>query len=583
MIRSEDAGHENAPGTSRRTVAVVSLVAMLVLLALATARPAWRLLKNLRASHFVTQARSHMAAGDLAPALDRARAAMQLAPGRAEVIRLNAELATSLGSRNCLSFWSQLVDMGAATREDLILYAEAGLRMDRADLVREIASNLVAGEIASPRGERVAALYFAEARRFFEALHHARNAFGSEPGNPTNEVLLADLLLTEATPDNVAEARQHYRNAARSNPTLRLHAARRLGAPPLGERTDREGVVELLSSVTNREAAEDILLLETKISLDPSSSGPAISNIIAHLPRNDLPRLAAVADTLRRLGRHEEILRLTAGGREFRGPELFRARLEALLATGRTEDAYRLSLARDVPLPPFELELTRVRTARLTGDSRRRDSHLRELIRAAGVHPTRLRSACEIAEEMGALDIAADGWRILSQQPADAVEALRQLQRLADLRGDTWTARDFAQRAVRAGGTDPLLHLEIARYDLLLGEELERATGEARRQVEERPSDFEARAILALAHLRAGSPERARAVLDRQVVDPSRIHPGALAILAAALGENGQVRKAEKIARGLHLARLRPEERELVRRWLAPPSLSGATSDDGTP
>jgi hypothetical protein len=575
VTHPEDLQDSFAPTSRRRTVAMLAAVALLLLAALAAARPCWNLIKDFRASQFLAEAHTLQDAGQIRLALERGRSALQLTPLRPDVLRFNADLVSHLGGKGGLHLWARLVETGHATDDDLASYAEAGLRLERADLVRDIASNIVARGITSPRGERIAALYFVANNDLFKAVHHARNAYASDPANPTNAVLLADLLLVQPSSADTGQARELLWTAARTSSALRTHAARKLASPPLGNRADREALVELLSAITNRSSVEDLLLIEARVTLDPSSSGQVISNVIASLPHNDLPRTSALADTLRRLGRHPDNLRLTSGGRAFRSPELFRARLEALLATGQIEEAYQLALDANAPLPPYDLELTRVRIAARTGDARRKDSHLRDLVRSAGAHPARLRAACELAEELKSADIAAEGWRILSQQPAEAAAAHRHLQRLADLGGDTWTARDHAAHAARLGDPDPSLQLQIAQYDLLLGEEIDRALGEAQRQVEAQPGDFHARTVLALAHLRQHAPSKARAALDRQVVDPSTLRPDTLAILAAVYGENGLPRRARDLARSIPLARLRPEERELLRPWLLPPPGDG--------
>jgi len=272
------------------------------------------------------------------------------------------------------------------------------------------------------------------------------------------------------------------------------------------------------------------------------------------------------------------VLVLTGAGRYLMNRGLFLARYEAVAAQGSPEQAYRLLLNPDAPLPGSELSMLRVQAADRVGNSADRDAHLKELLRSAADNPVRIRRAAELAERYSsraALEVADDGWRRLAARPEDAGDAWQRLQRLADRRGDTWTARDYARRALRAGADSPELRLQVVHYDLLLDEDLDRASAEAEKQVLARPDDFFARCVAALGRLRLGSPEDARAILDRVVV-PGRARGDGLAVVVATYGANGQEGKARELAAQIPLQALRPEERELIRPWLLPPP-DGAT------
>lgn len=317
-------------------------------------------------------------------------------------------------------------------------------------------------------------------------------------------------------------------------------------------------------------------MAEARMLLDPSQTATLVSNLVSRMPRDDAEYLGYVVDTLERTGRHNEVLRLTGAGRSLLSRRLFEARLRSLLATSQYEEAYRHTLAANAPLPTFDLELARVRAADRIGDVRRRETHLRELLRAAGTHPGRLRIVAELAESTATSTVASDAWRLLAGQPAEATNGLRRLQRLADRKGDTWVARDYARRALRLAPEDPDLRLEVAQYSLLLGEDYDRALNEAERQFASRTNDFRCRAILALAHLRLGAADKARALLDRTVIDESGRQPSTLAIVAAVYGGNGLDDRAEGIARRLPIAELRPEEREMIKTWLLPTAIDGS-------
>lgn len=571
-------------GPSKGLLLAIALsIAALLAAAAFGGRSTWTRIKAWRASQFLAEGQRHFEAGHPDLASESAQAALQLKPADPDIIRLNARLLSRVGNEGGLILWLRLLETKDATQDDRASFVEAALALERVDLVTPHIAEFLATTPATPRSSRIAALYCTQSGRLHDAIRHARIAAQNPGFDSTNTVLLAGLLASQGRPETRAEARQLLWVIARTNNPFRLDALLQLIGPTLGERADREQVVSLLASQTNRTAQEEALVTEARMFLDPSQTALLVSNLVAHVPRDDPDQLRIVVDTLDRTGRYNEVLRLTGAGRSLLNRRLFEARLNALLATGQLEEAYRHTLEKHAPLPPFDLELARVRAADRIGDVRRRETHLRELLHAAGTHPGRLRTVAELAETAAAPAVASDAWRLLAGQPAEATNGLRRLQRLADRKGDTWTARDYARRALRLAPDDPDLRLDVAHYSLLLGEDYDRALREAERQLPSRTNDFRGRAVLALAYLRLGAGDRARAVLDRAVLDESNRQPSTLAILAAVFGGNGLTGRAEEIARQLPLAELRPEERELIRPWAIPTAIDGTLPAPQTP
>lgn len=582
-MTNPDELHRTFAARPRRLwILVLLALGLLGVLAMPLARPGWRALKNWRADYFAREAKDFLAENQSGLAFERARSALQLVPDRPDLLRLNATLLSGLGSEISLGLWQRLLASGQDTLEDRLSFVETALGFDRPDLARDVIGSLETdpNAPAADRRDRLTALFLIRTGEPARALDFARRAHQIAPFNPTNGLLLATLLSAGTNPPGLDEARQLFRSLSRTNGPLRLEALRGWAEPRIGDRTDREAVVELLSGLPERTFAEETLLAETRMLLEPHSAATLASNLLARLPRDDWDLAALAANALLRRGRYAEVLSLTGAGRGQMNRTLFLARYEALVGNGQGDEAYRHLLTPNAPLALYELELIRARAAQETGDLKRRDGHLKDLLRAAGDNPVRIQRVAELAEAgqtRAALEVATEAWTRLTQIPDSAANAFRHLQRLADQRGDTWTARDYARRAVRLDPRIPALGLEIAYYDLLLGDDLDRALVEAERQVAEQPADLFARAVNALAHLRLGSPERARALLDRAVLSPESMRPEILAVIAAAYGANGLEGRARELARSLPLSRLRPEEKELIRPWLLPEPL-GAPS-----
>ncbi|MCC6231782.1 MAG: hypothetical protein IT580_04015 [Verrucomicrobiales bacterium] len=542
------------------------------------ARPAWRTLKVWRADGFMREAIEFQKEEQMSLAFERVRSALQLDPDRMDALRLSARLQTLVGSEASIQAWQRVLDSAESTREDRVAYLEAALAFERPDLAAARVPEVVAQADLTGRESRLVAVYHLSRNETVEATRFARLAVKHEPVNPTNVLFLASLLSVEASDSARNEARRLLWSVADHpdtnaiGPTVRVEALRRVGSEEVGQRDDRERIVARLESVEPRSVREDILLAETRIQLDPSCADAVVAALLAMLPREDWEHLELACEALLRRGRAAEVVQLTGAGRGMVNRRLFLARHEALRAAGEGEESYRHLLQTDTPLPPFDLELARVRAASDLGDARRRDAHLKDLLRAAGEHPLRIRRVAALAEAAGtreALAVAEDAWTRIGARAAQRIESLRHLQRLADRRGDTWTAREHARRVRHLGAEDEELKLELAYYDLLLEEEPGPALAEAERQVAADPKDPFPRAVAALAYLRAGRPEAARLALDRVALE-STSRPGLLAVVVAAYAANGHEARARELASQLVLARLRPEERTLITRWVVP-------------
>ncbi|MBL9139706.1 MAG: hypothetical protein JNK85_27805 [Verrucomicrobiales bacterium] len=573
---------------SHRRVRWIAIVVLVVgaSIVIPTARPAWQTIKNWRASQFLREAETLLADQQVALAFERARAAIQLVPQRPDAMRLNARILASIGSESSLLIWKRLVEAGQASVEDLETFLETALIFDRTDLAESLIQPLTAQPTPSDRNCRLIALYQLQTGKPSLALPRARAAYQRAPSNPTNALLFASILSTDPSPDARQEARRILWTLATSGSSQDIEALFRLTQPSLGERADRERVVEILSQRSNRKAAEEVLLTEARILLSPADASTLAAEALTRMPREDWEHLTLLSEAFARLGRYEEVLRLTASGKSFVNRRLFLARYEALLALGKPDEAYRHLLHTEAPLPAFELELARIRGAQEAGDMKGRDAHLQSLLDIAADHPVRIRKVAALAESSttpGATRVATEAWsRLAARSEAGARDAYRRLQRLADRQGDTWTARDFAKKAARIQTNDANLRLEIARYDLLLGDDLERALRVAEEVAKSRTNDLSARAIAALGQLRLGHPENARHLLDRLVL-PDAPPADTLAIVVATLGSNGLESRARDLARQIPMNSLRPEERELIRPWVVPAPLGAELPQSPAP
>jgi hypothetical protein len=534
------------------------------------ARPAWRGIKQYRAGKILEAGELLLAEDKPGQAIEKGRLALQLAPTSTRAYRLMAESLTRGGSRAALDFWQRLLATPDATPADRESFVELALQDNLLTLASGELDRLEAAPAPSPR-TRLLGVRFHLLRNEPEiALTLARELLRSDPTNPTNQLALAGILQSRSDPASHLEARNLLWQTASNSPPRRIDAWENLVRGPAASREDRERIVAQLEALPSLGTRERILLAEARMLLDPSQSrAVAVATLPALAPDNDVERLA-VALWLHRHRLFDLSLPFLAPNHVRNKAPLFRARIDALVGSLRMQAAYRELLESGDTLDPLESELLRLRAAQALKDDEAVGRHREQLLRAAGRDPARLRRVAEFAERNRFTDLAVDAWKRLIDDRYLGPRALRSLAALADQAGDTWAARDYTRRSAKLVPETPRLRLQLAHYDLLLGDDPARALETLEPLIQDPEIGTDARIVAALARLRAGDLERAWTSIQG-VVYTNGLTPIPLRVIVAAAGSAGLTNRAVELARALPLTQLRPEERDLIRPYLILP------------
>jgi hypothetical protein len=535
------------------------------------ARPAWRMVKAIRAAGFLNESETSMHAEQWTRAFERLRLAQQLSPTDPRVLRHAAHLHGRFSPDLALYYFEQLSASPAATREDFEGYAAAALAAGDNDLAGMLLDDLLQGTNTSTRSHLLASQYYALHRNSPEALRHARECVRGEPGNVTNVLALATLLSISPHAADRGEALSLLWPHARNKGPFQLRAMEAILRAPGTPRADREAVQSMLSELPERTIAEELLLLDARVSLDPSSRMEAVAEIIERFGHDNGNALISAAQWLNRHGFFDQTLELLPPDTARTGARLTRLRYDALMGRHDPQGAYAWIAATGLPGDALQTEFLRCAAAQRCGNDAALEAHLNNLVSMSRRQPRQLRLIAEFARRHGKPQVAAEAHMLLSRHPREAARAFTALLRSADAAGDTWLARDFARKLARLRTQDQELQLQIAYYDLLLEENLEEAMTTAMTLHEAAPDDFKRRAVLALAYLRRQEPGKAAEIVHGHAVPWTRLAPGIRAVVIAALGANGRDEVAGRLLDHVPLARLKPEERALIR-----PSLSGA-------
>ena len=553
--------------------------AMVVLLVLGLAgvvlaKPAWRLIKGWRAERFAAQGDLLLARGRLSEAYDKAILALQLRPGQARQIRLMAEVLTRTGASSGLEYWKRLIDLPEVTEDQRQGYVDFALTLDQPGLAVVPLKQLLGSTNPSPRTLILAARHHLLLNDTSNALHHARALQRREPESPADVLAMAAILQSRPEPECRRTSEELLWHVARGTSPYRLDAVEALVVEPTRSREHLGKVMEMLSAVAGPGLREQVLLADVQMRLDPARMREIALAALPRLAAKTDEEYLAVVQWLHRyelFGRSAEFLTAT---RAQASRVLFRLRLAAMIGIGQVSAAYRETQRPNPAQDPLDLELDRYRLAVLLKDDDAVANHRSRLMQLANQDSVRLRRMAEFAQEHRLTELAVDAWKSVSNDRFEARRAYRAISGLVDGTGDTWGAREAAQRLARLEPDDAPLRLQVAHYDLLLGENIATALSTADGLIEHPAIGRQARFVAALANLKLGRFREARALLPERIIggDPVPIHWRS--ILVPVLAATNDEDRARALALTLTLADLRPEERELVR-----PHLEAARAD----
>ena len=539
------------------------------------ARPAWRAFKRWRADRMAEQGRAFMTAGNPEAALDQARKALQIASGSRKALRLALDSSEAARSPLVLGFASRLAQTPTASTADIQDAVRIALQFEQTKLASNLLGRLSLDLSPSPVSVRLAAQLAVLQRNLPAALRHWRNAHRIEPENPTNLLGLATALVVARNPAQFDEARRLLWTVVRSETNaVRQSALELLVRPPLGNTNEYRAVVQSLGSQASRNLRETLVLAEAMVGL--STNGVREANVLVSswsepLDADGTLRVASF------FGRHVSPLippRFLTFTMAATNAAIYRARLMALVDAGERDLAYRESLEppKALRLDPLELEFARYRIARSLTNQTLISEHSSRLVSAAGREPARLRRLALFAEEERLWEVLDETGEALARVPGETTEALIYQLRAADRQGDTAGARVAARRLAALAPDDVASGLRVAYLDALLGENLPAAVTTATNLFAKPEFAIHARATAALAYLRLGQATNAAKCLLVQVPSGVVIAPSYQAISVAVNASLGRAAVAGLIARSLPFAALRPEERDLVRPLLPPPT-----------
>lgn len=524
-----------------------------------------RSFRNWQQRRLIAQANALVNEGDLKRASLDARRVLQINPDSVEACRVLARLGQRAGLRAELDWRRRVMDLGAATPEDLIALARAAVRYEdrgTADVaigkLPESAKNTaeyhaLMADIATVQRDGPAA-----ERQLTEALR-------INPANKEYAMRLAALQLT-ANDSAVRNKGREALRALQNDVPLRRDATRHLAEYAIRGADYSEAVrlARQLDSYPEKNFNDRLLLLTAlQVARDPAM--PELFEELKNAAAEDAQRAAAMISWMNGRGMAAEAIawsgKLPTTVTGARGVRT--ALSDAYISIGDWAGLQRLVKIGNWENLEFLRSALAARAARELGSESEFAAFWAEASKKAATDPRHLMLLIETAQRWGWRGEAVDLLWIAAKDPLKGDEALRALYLHFAKNGDTQNLYRVLLHRAEILPNDRNVQNNLAQVSLLLNLNVDRAHKIAREVYEKEPANPAYASTYAFSLYTKGDNKNALKVLDA-LSEAQRRQPEVAAYYGMILAATGEhARAAEYLDIG-EKANLLPEEKTLL-------------------
>lgn len=550
--------------TTRRFVFLLVSLAVLALVGLLGARPAYRWFKSQRALAMVAQGEAAALNNDWTQVGRVVQTTLRLAPEEIRVLRLAARYGSRENLPAGLNYWQMVQAKEPLSLDDQYDYASVAVNLGRTDLSAQLLQSLVATNQIDPKVLRLVVIHSQAVGSMNEAINAARRWVSEAPGNEEAENALANLLFGRPNPAERREGRGLLWGLALGKSRFSTNAVEKLAASP--ELSQGENLV-LLKQIENR-PDQMVTSYVLRIKLTPDQKAELVNSMVkAVLEDGSAPLLAAAASWLADNNQGPRVLDVLPMKIAEKNPVLMTGRLQALLENGQTAEVKRFLELDTSKVEAFMLHCLRAYAAQKEGKPQLMAGHFENALAAAGGVPSRLRFVAGYAERIGQPVAAISAYKRLMAWPPATLESAQNILRLASALNDTRTLRESTSQLSNYLPGDRGVAILDAYLGALLQDTSVRAKENLLRLLGDKPNEADAVLALALIELRTGESQSALARLEKLPPSWVQVTPQNAAVYAAVLGANEQREAARRLARSLDVSKLRPEEVDLIKEF----------------
>ena len=328
------------------------------------------------------------------------------------------------------------------------------------------------------------------------------------------------------------------------------------------------GLLEIADALEKHPDARpyhQLLALQLRAQHDPALTDQYVADAVELFGKGDDQTLAALTEWLNKLGRPAKTLELLPLDRAVQRQDFFLQHINALAALERWDEVKEVLTSERFPLEPVFQHMCLATARTHLGEGTAATNEWQRALEAATT-PEKLLALAGYAEQNHANDVADAAYaNAIKLSPKNRAAYAGRL-RVVEAAGHTAEAQTVAAEIVQRWPDDAAARNQDAYLRLLLGASdgaAEAAERQAQVLVAQEPWNWAARATLGLARLRLGKKQEALKAF-RDVRATGSEPPGALAVRASILAENGYEDGARGDAHNLGAAQLLPEERALI-------------------
>lgn len=570
-----DVSENNAPEArpqpfhdpSRRFLWIVVAVAVLLLAALLTARPALRRVRTWRALGLVAEAETARAKDDWDTVGRHVQVVLRLAPREPAVLRLVARYCAHYRAPAGMDYWGYLATTPELSRQDRLEWSAAALELGReSDATTQLAA-LAKEDESDPELQRLTIRLLLLRQNRPAAVAVAREAVRRNPRSAGPKLALGGLLLEEPDPAKRGEGRDIlWRLAQTRGPeqieALRLYA----GSPELSPEEIRQ-VLAQIGRMNDQSLGKQLALSDLRWRLDDARHHEIVKSVQTLAQEAQRPEdWARVAEWFCVHGEFAAALTVVPRERIRQSTPLALWHLVALAGLPRWPEFLELVGDPAVPLEPFRRDCLRA----LASDAQGRADEARQLRGAAVAacrEPGQLLGLIGYAERAHDARAAVAAHTVLLNYPPLALKSAGEILRLVEQTGEPGAAIPAIRRVLEYQPDNGAALNALAYLLALTGNPDDRLTERVRALSRQAPANPAYRVTLALTELRANHADAALDLLEGCGLESTNAPIRWRVVYAAALASNRQATAARKVLATLDTEALVAEERELVRPW----------------
>ena len=527
------------------------------------AKPLYHSLNNLRATALAKKGEAQLVSMDLPAAVRSLKSALGLAPRSPVVLRFAARYCTLVSAPEALNYWEMFFATGAGTADDqrqFVLYCQD---IGRFDLSTPILEKLIANDPGDRFGQLMAieqAMLVGNAKF---AANLARTNLIRFTGDPDFQFAFARAALASGDSTLVPQTLKLLSDLAHGSSSKRFPALRLLATDAPLSGVDADWVVGQLKGQSNGSISDQLLGFDLYGRAHPANRLAVLRDAAALItPDMSAPQdIAGVVGWLQRHGSPALAMGLISTPRAATNETLSMLKIELLTGKKAWPEIAVLLASTNSPLSPTSKALAKAILAAGEKDSGAQDRYLREAHQLGAKNPATLQPVLNLAFALGSTDV---GLEIAGELLADSrtrIHAATALLSMARTRDDYAVERLVYHNLGRELGVRAIE--ERGYIGLLDGEDPAKVKAQLAEVWQAQPDRITLKVVSAFAALKAGDPENALAIIEKDKTNWAMQEQRWLLVYSMVLQAN-RMRTAWHTAAGqIDRAKLRAPERSL--------------------